>query len=89
MEEQLSLKAMLRQAERLAVTPHRCSKTAYRVCVMMVVQYLLTHIPWINGRHFTGDIFRGISVNEKFCILIKILPKFVPKSPIDNNRAFV
>ena len=35
------------------------------------------------------DIFTCISVNEKFCILIKISPKFVPKGPIDNNQALV
>ena len=28
-------------------------------------------------------------VNEKFCILIKNSPKFVPKGPIDNNAALV
>ena len=38
---------------------------------------------------FADDIFRCIFVNEKFCILIKILPKFVPKGPIDNNPALV
>ena len=42
-----------------------------------------------NGCHFTDDIFRCIFVNEKFCILIKISLKFVPKSPIDNNSALV
>ena len=41
------------------------------------------------GRHFTDDIFRCIFVNEKFCILIKISLKFVPKGPIDNNLALV
>ena len=56
---------------------------------MMMVQYLLTHIPWTNGRNFTDDILRGIFVDEKFCILIKIPLKFAPKSLIDNNRAFV
>ena len=35
------------------------------------------------------DIFRCISVDEKFCILIKIPQKFVPKGPIDNNPALV
>ena len=35
------------------------------------------------------DIFRNIFVNEKFCILIKISLKFVPKGPIDNNPALV
>ena len=28
-------------------------------------------------------------MNEKFCILIQISLKFVPKGPIDNNPAFV
>ena len=40
--------------------------------------------PGQNGRHFADDIF----VNEKFCILIKISLRFVPKGPIDNNPAF-
>ena len=35
------------------------------------------------------DIFTRIFVNEKFCILIKISLKFVPKSPFDNNQALV
>ena len=35
------------------------------------------------------NIFRCISVNEKFCILIKISLKFVPESPINNNQALV
>ena len=41
--------------------------------------------PGQNGRHFAYDIFRSIFVNKKFCILIKISLKFVPKGPIDNN----
>ena len=36
-------------------------------------------------RHFADDIFRCIFVNAKFCILIKISLKFVPKGPIYNN----
>ena len=28
-------------------------------------------------------------MNEKFCILIEISPKFVPNGPIDNNPALV
>ena len=35
------------------------------------------------------NIFRYIFVNEKFCILIKISRKFVPKGRIDNNQALV
>ena len=35
------------------------------------------------------DIFRCIFMNEKFCILIEISLKFVPKGPINNNPALV
>ena len=42
-----------------------------------------------DGRHFEDDIFRCIFVNEKFCILMKIPRKFVPKGPIGNNPALV
>ena len=45
--------------------------------------------PGQNGRLFTDDIFRCIFVNEKFCILMKISLKFVPKSPINNNLVLV
>ena len=45
--------------------------------------------PGQNGRHFADGIFRCIFMNEKFCILIEISLKFVPKSPIDNNPALV
>ena len=50
----------------------------------------LTHLPpGQNYRHSADDIFRGIFVNEKFCDLIKISMKFVPKGPIDNIPALV
>ena len=42
-----------------------------------------------TGRHFTDDIFRFITVNEKFCILIKISLKFASKGPIDNDQALL
>ena len=45
--------------------------------------------PGQNGRHFADDIFRSIFVNEKFCTLIKISLKFVPKGPIGNKAALV
>ena len=35
-----------------------------------------------NGRHFADGISECISLNEKFCILIKISLKFVPNGPI-------
>ena len=50
---------------------------------------MLTHLllSGQNGRHFADDIFKCIFMNEKFCILIWILPKFVPKGPIDKKWA--
>ena len=42
-----------------------------------------------NGRRFADDVFRCIFVNEKFCILLKISLKYIPKGPIDNNPAVV
>ena len=45
--------------------------------------------PGQNGRHFVDDIFRSISVNEKFCILITVSLKSVLKSPVDNNTILV
>ena len=35
------------------------------------------------------DIFKCIFLNEKFCIMIRISLKFVPKGPIDNKWALV
>ena len=54
-----------------------------------IVYLLNSSPPDQNGRHFADDIFRFIFVNEKFCILIKISLKYVPKGPIDNNPALV
>ena len=33
------------------------------------------------------NIFRCIFVNEQFCVLIKILLKFLTKGPLNNNQA--
>ena len=45
--------------------------------------------PGQNGRYFPDDIFKCIFMNEKFCILIWISLKFVPKGPINNIPALV
>ena len=45
--------------------------------------------PGQNGHHFTDNIFRSIFWNEKFCLLINMSLKFVPKGPIDNKPALV
>ena len=42
--------------------------------------------PGKNGRHFVDDIFKCIFLNEKFCVLIRILSKFVPKGLIENSE---
>ena len=42
-----------------------------------------------NGRHIADEIFRCISLNETFCILIGISLKFVHKGPIDIKWALV
>ena len=39
--------------------------------------------------NLTDDIFKCISINEKFCISIQISIKFVPRGPIDNTPALV
>ena len=44
--------------------------------------------PGQNGCHF-ADIFKSIFMNEKFCILILISLKFVPKGLIDYKSALV
>ena len=36
---------------------------------------------------FADDIFKGIFMNEKFSIAIRISLKFVPKGPINNKSA--
>ena len=56
---------------------------------MGVLSFANSSPPGQNGRHFADDIFGCIFMNEKFCILIKISLKFVPKGPIDNNPALV
>ena len=45
--------------------------------------------PGQNGCHFPEDIFKCIFMNEKFCIVIQISLKFVPKGPINNIPALV
>ena len=60
---------------------------------LLLNQWLLSSLnsspPGQNGRHFADDIFKCFFMNEKFCILIQISRKFVPKGPIDNNPALV
>ena len=41
--------------------------------------------PGQNGRHFTDNVYKCISLNENYGCLIQISLKFVPKVPIDNE----
>ena len=52
-------------------------------------QWVNSSLPGQNGCHFTDDIFKWILINKKFCILIWISLKFVPKGPIDNKSALI
>ena len=45
--------------------------------------------PRQNGHHFADDIFKCIFIYEKFCILLQISMKFVPKGSINNIPALV
>ena len=57
---------------------------------LLVVQDIVnSSLPEQNGRHFADDLFKCIFMNEKVCILIRILLNFVPKGPIDNNSVLV
>ena len=51
---------------------------------------MLTHLPLDKMAAILADNnFKCIFFDEKFCILIQISLKFVPKGPIDNKRALV
>ena len=70
------------QLKSMGTACGRCRHPAYQILELIS--------PWQNGRHFAGDIFRHIFVNENFCVLIKKKSlKFVPKGPIDNKPALV
>ena len=58
-------------------------------CFVIIGYCVNSSLPGQKGRHFAYDIFRGIFVNEMFCILIKISLKFRPKGLIDNSPALV
>ena len=75
-----------------------CSKnnSLHKLLLCIVLGLELPEDRWINssppgqnGHHFADYIFTCIIMNGKFCILIKISLKFVPKGPIHNNLALV
>ena len=56
-------------------------------CIWMVL--VNSSLPGQNGRHFTDDFFKCIFLNAKFCILIQISMKFVPRGWFGNKWALV
>ena len=57
-----------------------------KVCWDIMALSQFSHLPLDKmAAIFAGDIFRCIFVNEKFCIFIKISPKFVPKDQVDSK----
>ena len=53
------------------------------------IPYFRSSLPEQNGCHFADNILRYIFVDKKFCILIDISLKFVPKGQINNIPAMV
>ena len=66
------------------------SKGNYLVRLVAADAKALTHLPLDKMAAISQMTFSNASfMNEKFCILIEIWLKFVPKGPIDNNLALV
>ena len=59
------------------------------ICAKWPSLFLNLSPPGQNGRHFSDNIFKCIFMREKSCMSIRILLKFVSKSPIDNISALV
>ena len=55
----------------------------------MVIPIVNSSPPQQNGHHFAHSIFKGIFMNEKLCILIWILQKYVLEGQIDDKSAFI
>ena len=51
------------------------------------IVWVKTLRPIQHGLNFADDTFKRIFLNENWWISIKISPKFVPKSPLDNIPA--
>ena len=68
-------------------------QTGFIVLDVAVPQYDLPCIntlrPRQNGRRFADDTFKRIFFDENVRISIKISLKFVPKVPVNHNRALV
>ena len=56
-----------------------------------VKAYELTtpHPPWKNGGHWAGEVFMHIFMNEKFCILIRILIRNSTEMCLIKNKSML
>ena len=68
---------------------HLLSQAAFCQACTPMLGGLNSSPPGQNGRHFTGDIFKSIFLNENVSISILISLKFVPNGLIDNTAALV
>ena len=58
----------------------------FKLVLFLSRRYINLSLPWKKWSPFRRWYFRCIFVKEKFCILIKISLKFVPKGWIDNPK---
>ena len=65
------------------------SLSPYRVIRPQWVNHIDILRPEQNGQNFADNIYRLIFLYEKYCILIKISPKFLPDGPINTISALV
>ena len=70
----------------LGPTSHGILWMYWLFCALIFVNTLRR---WHNGCHFADDIVRRIFVNENYCILIQISPKYGPNGPIVNMPLLV
>ena len=81
--------------EMIPKSPQQIGLVAYgiifdtAVCATQRNKVINSSVSGQNGRHFAGDIFKSIFIDEIFCILVCISVKFVPRGPIDNKPALV
>ena len=79
---------------KIAGTWWKCNKMqnqSYWKCLAVIVgvRSVNTLRPRQDGRHFSGDIFKSIFLNENIQISIKISLNCVPKGSINNIPALV
>ena len=71
-------------SDNVIVSMNHIAQHTYRIRVILWLS------PGKNGRHcFVDEIFKCIVMNELFCDIIRIAPRFVRKVAFDNTSALV